>query len=138
MVQVGGRNSPVCEKGEKVFVTFNSLNFTAKSILKKEFDAGRIPLKRDITGHKIKPRMCTHDHTIPKSKGGASNLSNYSLMDWYANNLRGSDPIKNVIDLESLIEYIRIMLDTKTEKFDGIQYLKDWLKTLQQAVKEGL
>lgn len=120
-----------------MFVTFNSLNFTSKSILKKEFDAGRIPLKRDITGRELMKGYVTIDHTLPRSVGGKSELANYSLMDYVSNNTRSSQPIKKFIDLESLIEYIRVMLDVKTEKFDGVEYLRAWLKTLQKAVKEG-
>lgn len=121
-----------------MFIMFTGVNFTSKSILKREFDNGKIPLNRDITGHKLIKEYATIDHTIPKSKGGKSELTNYSLMDYAANNRRSSGPIKNFIDLESLIEYIRVMLEVKTDKFDGIEYLKPWLKTLQKAIKEGL
>ena len=58
-------------------------------------------------------------------------------MDMVANNIRGSKPIKEFIDLESLIEYIRTMLEVKTADIDGVEYLKGWLRTLQKAVKEG-
>jgi hypothetical protein len=58
-------------------------------------------------------------------------------MDVVINNKRGSKPIKQYIDLESLIEYIRVFLEVKTPNTDGIEYLKGWLKTLQRAIKEG-
>ena len=45
-------------------------NFGYKSILKKEFLSGKIPLKKDITGHKLNPKYLSVDHTIPKNKGG--------------------------------------------------------------------
>lgn len=115
----------------------SSVSFQARSALKRDFDSGYIPLKRDITGHKIKRGETSVDHTIPKSKGGKSTLFNYSLMNSITNNKRGSKPIEQFIDLESLIEYIRIMLEVKTENINGIDYLKGWLKTLQRAIKEG-
>lgn len=120
-----------------MYITFNRVNFTAKSILKTEFNNGNIPLKRDITGTLLKQNRISVDHTIPKSRGGKSALYNYSLMDAIINNKRGSNPIAPYINLESFIEYIRVMLEVKTEKFDGIEYLKQWLKTLQKAVREG-
>ena len=113
------------------------ITFGNKSILKTEFNRGNIPLKRDITGHSLDKDTVSIDHTIPKSKGGKSDLYNYSLMNVFINNKRGSKPIKNYIDLESLIEYIRKMIDIKTLDFDGVEYLKGWLKTLQKAIKEN-
>ena len=112
-------------------------NFGYKSILKKEFLRGKIPLKKDITGHKLNPKYISVDHTIPKNKGGKSSLYNYSLMDSFVNNKRGEKPIKQFIDLESLVEYIVVMMDVKTMDFDGVDYLKGWLRTLLKAMKEG-
>ena len=111
--------------------------FGYKSILKKEFLRGKIPLKRDITGHKLNPKYISVDHTIPKNKGGKSSISNYSLMDSFINNKRGEKPIKQFIDLESLVEYINVMLNVKTMDLDGVDYLKGWLPTLLKAMKEG-
>lgn len=113
------------------------INFGNKSILKTEFDRGAIPLKRDITGHKLKRGESSVDHTIPKSKGGSSSLYNYSLMNPIANNKRGNKSIKQFIDLEALIEYIKVFLDIKTINLDGIDYLKGWLGNLQKAIREG-
>lgn len=119
----------------KVF--FCSFGFGAKSVLKKDFDKGLIPLKKDITGHPLKRGEATLDHTIPKSKGGSSNIYNYSLMNGFINNKRGNNPIKPYINLESLIEYIKVMLDVKTPDVDGVDYLRGWLRTLLRALREG-
>ena len=62
---------------------------------------------------------------------------NYSLMDSFVNNKRGEKPIKQFIDLESLVEYINVMLNVKTMDLDGVEYLKGWLPTLLKALKEG-
>lgn len=113
------------------------ITFTNKSILKTEFRRGKIPLKKDITGHPLKRGQETVDHTIPKSKGGGSNLYNYSLMNPLVNSKRGNKPIKKYIDLESLVEYIRVMLDVKTMDLDGVNYLRGWLKVLQKALREN-
>lgn len=113
----------------------NQPTFQARSILKKEYNWGRIPLKKDITGRKIK--NVSLDHTIPKSKGGKSDLFNYSLMDIQSNIERSNKPIKDEIDLLSLIEYIIVMLDVETENLSGIKYIKGWLRTLHRAIKEN-
>lgn len=118
-------------------VTLSNMCFGYKSVLKKDFDRGLIPLKRDITGRKLKKGYVSVDHTIPKSKGGKSNINNYSLMDSFINNKRGSKPLKPFIDLESLVEYINVMINVKTPDIDGVEYLKGWLKNLLRALKEG-
>ena len=45
--------------------------------------------------------------------------------------------IKQFIDLESLVEYIMVMLNVKTMDLDGVDYLKGWLPNLLKAMKEG-
>ena len=121
----------------RIDTTLSQITFENKSILKTEFERGRIPLKKDITGHKLKKGYESVDHTIPKSKGGKSNLYNYSLMDTIANNKRGNKPLKPFIDLESLVEYISVMLDVKTPDLDGVDYVKKWLKVLLKAFREN-
>lgn len=113
------------------------ISFQARSILKTEFERGNIPLKKDITGHPLKRGESSLDHTIPKSKGGASRLENYSIMNVVANNRRGNKPIEPCIDLVSLLEYIKVMLDVKTIDFNGLEYIKGWIRTLIRAIKEG-
>ena len=58
-------------------------------------------------------------------------------MDSFVNNKRGERPIKQFIDLESLVEYIMVMLNVKTMDLDGVDYLKGWLPNLLKAMKEG-
>ena len=57
-------------------------------------------------------------------------------MDEKANRLRGNKPLKPHIDLESFIEYVKVMLNVKTEELDGVEYLKGWLPNLLTALKE--
>ena len=113
----------------------DSVTFGYKSVLKKDFDSGKIPLKKDITGHPLKRGQATVDHTIPKSKGGKSELYNFTLMNKEANMARGNKPLRYFIDFESLIEYIRTMLDVKTEHINGVEYVKKWLKNLTKELK---
>ena len=114
----------------------SQLTFQYNSILKDEFKRGAIKLSKDITGQPLTKKVASLDHTIPKSKGGKSCLANYNLMNRIANMLRGNKPLKDVIDLESLIEYIIVMLNTDTGKFNGIEYLKKWLPNLHKEIKD--
>jgi hypothetical protein len=114
----------------------SQLTFQYSSILKDEFKRGAIKLSKDITGQPLTKKVASLDHTIPKSKGGKSCLANYNLMNRLANMLRGNKPLKEVIDLESLIEYIIVMLNTDTGKFNGIEYLKKWLPNLHKEIKD--
>lgn len=118
-------------------VECSSLSFGYKSVLKKNFELGLIPLKKDITGHKLKKEYLSVDHTIPKVRGGKSDIYNYSLMDSFINNKRGAKPLKQFIDLESLIEYINVMINVKTPDVDGVDYLKGWLKNLLKELKNA-
>ena len=115
----------------------SQLTFQYSSILKDEFKRGAIKLTKDITGSPLSKKTASLDHTIPKSKGGKSCLANYNIMNRMANMLRGNTPLKDVINLESLIEYIIVMLNTDTGKFNGIEYLKKWLPNLHKEIKEN-
>ena len=116
----------------------DGVTFCYKSVLKKEFMAGRIPLKRDITGRPLKRKPSTTlDHTFPKAKGGKSNLENYTLMDYFVNTKRGTKPIKPFIDIEALIEYLDVMINVKTIDLDGVEYVKGLLKNLLKDFKEN-
>ena len=110
------------------------ISFRNKSPLKTEFLNGNINIKRDITGANIDNSNVTLDHTVPKSKGGKSNLYNYSLMNREVNIRRGNKSLKGMIDLRSLLDYIIAMLDVKTMNIDGIEYIKKWLRNLRKEV----
>lgn len=108
--------------------------FGYHSSLKTEFIRGNIPLKKDITGAKIDKKNVSLDHTVPKAKGGKSNMSNYSLMNQEKNWERGTLPLKPFIDLKSLVEYINVMLNVETRDVNGIEYLKKWLPNLLKEI----
>lgn len=115
-------------------ITLSPISFGYKSILKSEYLNGNIKLKKDITGNILTKDNVTLDHTIPKVRGGKSRLDNYSLMVDYINHRRGSKRLKDIIDLPSLIDYITVIINTKTRDFDGVEYLKSWLKNLRKEI----
>ncbi len=53
------------------------VSFGYKSVLKDEYLRGNIKLKKDITGHPIDKDTVSLDHTVPKYRGGKSQLENY-------------------------------------------------------------
>lgn len=111
------------------------ITFTYKSPLKKDFLKGLIPLTRDITGRPLDAKTVSLDHTYPISKGGKSNIYNYNLMNKFVNRIRGVKPIKQFIDIEALVEYLDIMINTKTMNIDGVDYVKGFLKNLLKDFK---
>lgn len=115
-------------------VLFNCINFGYKSILKTEFLNGNIKLKKDITGRPIDKNNVTLDHTIPRHRGGKSKLSNYSLMSDVSNHKRGIESLRGKIDLPSFVDYLIVMMNTKTDLLDGIEYLKKWLPNLRKEI----
>lgn len=123
----------------------NTINFGYKSVLKTEFDKGKIPLQEGIYGGKIIPIIenpkdefkSTLEHIVPKSKGGSSNISNYFLSNAKNNTARANKPIEEFIKIKPLVKYILVMLDVKTDKIDGVEYLKKSLKSLLYALEEG-
>lgn len=115
-------------------ITLSPIGFGYKSILKLEYLNGNIKLKKDITGNTLTKDNVTLDHTIPKVRGGKSRLDNYSLMVDYINHRRGSNSLKDIIDLPSLIDYISVIINTKTREFDGVEYLRGWLKNLRKEI----
>lgn len=110
------------------------ISFGNKSPLKTEFLNGNIKIKKDITGADINNGNVTLDHTVPKSKGGKSNIYNYSLMSRDVNIKRGNKSLKGMVDTRSLLDYIIAMLDVKTMDVDGVDYLKKWLRNLRKVI----
>ena len=47
------------------------------------------------------------------------------------NNKIGNKPIRKYIYLESLIEYLRVIIDVKTPNLDCVKYVKDLPKTVE-------
>lgn len=111
-------------------------SFQYKSVLKRDFRRGLIPLKRGGYGDELIKGKETVEHIIPKSKGGKSNIFNYMLVSRKQNQKRGNRPFKDYVKLEPLLEYFSIMLDVKTENIDGVEYVKGIIKTMLRALRE--
>lgn len=110
------------------------ISFGYKSVLKDEYLRGKIKIKKDITGHTIDKDTVSLDHTVPKYRGGKSQLENYSLMNTFINQRKGHNKLTNFIDLKSLVDYIIVMMDVDTEKINGIDYLRLWLRNLRKEI----
>jgi len=115
--------------------------FNGKSLLKQDFLSGLIPLKRGVYGgllNRDKAEGVTVEHIIPKSKGGRNCEANYFLANKQKNWERGSEPLEKYLKLKPFVEYLRVMLDVNTEHTNGVQYVKDVLDTVIEALNKGL
>lgn len=101
----------------------NSINFGYSSILKDLFRGGEMPsVTKGIYGNPINSSNVSLEHLKPKSKGGASNLSNYALADKAANQARGNQPLSSFLTKDMLDGYLEQFNFEIPEKFNGYQY----------------
>lgn len=116
-----------------------SLSFGYNNQLKTLFLRGKLPsVQYDISGRKLTKKNVTLDHVIPKSKGGPSNMSNYTLATYEFNQLKGNKPMKDFLTIENLTRYIKQFLDVHVDNFWGNKYIKDLLETLKRADEMGV
>ncbi len=117
----------------------NNVSFGYKSELKTLFRDGKLPsVKFDIFGAELTPKNATIDHIIPKSKGGPNALYNYTLATDYWNHLRGNKPLSGFLTKENLDRYISQFVDVVVDTFNGNEYIKGILKTIEKAGKMGV
>jgi hypothetical protein len=113
--------------------------FTYSNEIKTLFKKGLLPtVKVDAMGNRLTKKNVTLDHIIPRSKGGKSVTGNYMLAEKKFNNDRGSDPIKQWIDMEGLVAYLNQFINVRVGKFIGNNYIAEVLRTLEKANALGL
>ena len=69
-----------------------------------------------------------------------SNISlyNYTLATDYWNHLRGNKPLSGFLTKENLDRYISQFVDVVVDTFNGNEYIKGILKTIEKAGKMGV
>ena len=87
---------------------------------------------KDIYGKVLTPENVTIEHIIPKSKKGASNLTNYALANARDNMSRSSDDLLKHTTVENIKEYFEQFIGVKRQGFDGDKYIKNAKKTLKK------
>lgn len=114
-----------------------SPSFQYHSKLMDAYKSGRLKLKKGAYGGKLTPKNASHEHIIPHSKGGADNMTNYIITTKELNHRRDVRPFKEVVEVEPLLEYFDAILNSKCDDFDRIRYIKDIIKTMLRALREG-
>lgn len=111
----------------------NPISFGYKSVLKTLYKKGELPeVVKDIYGKVLTPETATIEHLIPKSKKGASNLTNYALANAQDNFSRSSDDLLKHTTIENIKEYFKQFEGVKRQGFDGDSYVKNAKKTLKR------
>lgn len=119
---------------KRVDTTKPQITFTYSNILKTLYKRGKLPsVKYDVSGRKLTKKNATLDHIKPKSQGGKSVLSNYMLATNEFNSLRGAKPITDFLTVEGLSRYINQFIGVVVDGFNGNEYVKMILKTIDEV-----
>ena len=122
---------------KRVDTTKPQVTFTYSNILKTLYKRGKLPsVKYDISGRRLTKKNATLDHIKPKSQGGKSVLSNYMLATNEFNSLRGAKPITDFLTVEGLSRYINQFIGVVVDGFNGNEYVKMILKTIDEVRAE--
>ena len=113
-------------------VSFKSYN----SILKTAWKQGKLPtVTKGIYGNILTPDNLSLEHIIPHSLGGATRLNNLMLAEKTANAKRGIKPLMEVISYEQLMDYLKQFIGIKIKRFNGDEYIREILKTIERTTK---
>lgn len=119
---------------KRVDTTKPQITFTYSNILKTLYKRGKLPsVKYDVSGRRLTKKNATLDHIKPKSQGGKSVLSNYMLATNEFNSLRGAKPITDFLTVEGLSRYINQFIGVVVDGFNGNEYVKMILKTIDEV-----
>lgn len=122
---------------KRVDTTKPQVTFTYSNILKTLYKRGKLPsVKYDISGRRLTKKNATLDHIKPKSQSGKSVLSNYMLATNEFNSLRGAKPITDFLTVEGLSRYINQFIGVVVDGFNGNEYVKMILKTIDEVRAE--
>lgn len=105
--------------------------------LKRLYKKGLIKVKYSFYGGKLNPKKLSIEHIIPRSKGGKNCQSNYVLVNSSQNSDRGNSPLNHYIDWEAVGIYLKQFEGIKVKNFDGDQYIKDVIASIDEAIHNG-
>ena len=112
-----------------------SLPFNGYSCeLKRLYKKGLIKIKYSFYGGKLKPKKFSVEHVVPRSKGGKSCQSNYVFCNAEQNSERGNSPLAHYIDWEAVGIYLKQFEGIKVKNFDGDEYIKDIIASIDEAL----
>lgn len=118
-------------------VGVNGVSFGYNCRLKSLYKHGKIKIKYSFYGGKLDPKKVSIEHIIPHSKGGINSQKNYVLCNNDQNFARGNSPIETYLDWTSVGLYLDQFKGIKVAGFDGDEYIKHVLNSINVALKTG-
>ena len=109
------------------------ISFTGyNSPLKSEWRKGKFPtVRHGFYGDELTNENISLEHLQPHSKGGKTKLNNLVLASKEKNNIRGSKPIQNFVNKQTIADYLLQFIGIKTKKFNGDDYINGVITTLK-------
>ena len=108
-------------------------SFGYKSILKTKWRKGKLPtVKYGFYGDKLTQENLSLEHLKAHSKGGKTNLTNLVLASKPKNEARGNRDIRDFIDKQKAIDYLKQFINVKFKDFNGNKYIVEIVKTLRK------
>ena len=105
--------------------------------LKTLYKKGKLPtVQYGIYGDKLTKDNVSLEHLLPHSKGGRTVLDNLVLASKKNNQSRGNKPIKDFLTKENFERYVNQFLGVKVGNFNGTDYIRRILKTLNRLLDE--
>ena len=115
-----------------------NITFGYTNKLKTLYLKGKIKPKYGLYGDKLTKKTVTLEHILCRSKGGKTEIENLALASARMNNARGNRPLSEFLTAENLARYIDEFMQIKIPEFDGMKYIKDLLKTINNVLDKGL
>lgn len=112
--------------------------FGYSSPLKDLYRKGKLPVKYGFYGDKLTKNNVSLEHLLPHSKGGKTTLDNLVLSSKQNNFKRGNSPLLEFINFENVKRYLNQFIGVKLKNFNGNEYIKNILKTIENVLESNL
>ena len=107
--------------------------FGYNSVIKTLWLKGQLPtVKKGLYGIPLTKKTISNEHLEPYCISKDNSLKNMALANKYINNLRGCKPLKDFITYEQAEAYYMQFKGIKYKNFDGDEYIKEGLETLNR------
>ena len=112
----------------------SGITFQYNHQLKTLYKKGKIKPPCDIYGDKLTKKNVTLEHLLCVSHGGKTETDNLVLATARMNSARGNKPIADFLSVEGLTKYCEYFLNLKLPEFNGVQYVKGILNTINHLL----
>lgn len=116
----------------------NNPTFGYSSPLKDLYRKGKLPVKYGFYGDKLTKNNVSLEHLLPHSKGGKTTLDNLVLSSKQNNFKRGNRPLSEFINFGNVKRYLNQFIGVKLKNFNGNEYVKNILKTIENVLEFNL